>query len=157
MDFSSEKYKEYVEKKINCNKNLSNCYYTNKGELYIFNFFDRRETIDLFLEGKYSKFNEKEKDIILKYFGQRNTDKPCNLVNNKPQQPHHVILYPEYYHELVAEELYEKKDLKTGLMYLKEIQELWEKYDYEIEFLECEIIKTCRNYDNLTQLFNINN
>jgi hypothetical protein len=153
LDFSNKEYQSYINNNILKNKNLSNCYFTSKGEVYIFNFFDRRETIDLFLSGKYSKFNEEEKKIILKYHKQNNIKKPCLLVNNFPELPHHVILYPEYYYDLVAKELYEEMDLETGIEYIKKCGELWEKYDYELEFLECDIVSTCQNYDKLTLNF----
>lgn len=155
-DFEKKEYKQFIEKEIMQNKNLSNCYYTNKGELYVFNFFDRRETIDLFMSGTYSKFAEEEKKIILKYYNTPNLKKAYNLtINNVPEAPHHIILYPEYYYEKVAEELYEPKDVVEGVKYLKKHSygcgELWGCYNYDKEYLDCKITDKCViNYDNLT-------
>jgi hypothetical protein len=153
LKFDSKDYQDFINKNVVTNKNLTNCYHTDRGELYLFNFFDRRETIDLFLEGKYSKFHEREKEKILRYFGQKDIKKACNLINNFPEYPHHVILYPHYYYEHVAKELYEERDLETGIKYIESVGELWEGYDYEIEFLECNIVKSCQNYDKLTLNF----
>lgn len=155
-NFESKEYKKFIEKEIYSNKNLSNCYHTNKGELFIFNFFDRRETIDLFLKGRYSKFNEEEKKIILNYYNTPNIKRAYDLTkNNTPQAPHHVILYPEYYYELVAKELYEEKDIIKGVEYLRKYSygtgELWGVFDIEKETLYADIISNCiKNYDNLT-------
>ena len=159
-DFERKEYKQFIEKEIINNKNLSNCYHTNKGELYIFNFFDRRETIDLFIEGRYSKFTEEEKNIILKYYETPNIKKayPLFKKTNTPEAPHHVILYPEYYYEHIAKEIYEEKDVISGTEYLRKNSygcgELWGLYNYDKEYLECEIIQNCvKNYDKLTLNF----
>lgn len=158
-NFETKEYKEYIEKEVIQNKNLSNCYHTNKGELYIFNFFDRRKTVELFMQGEYSKFHEEEKKIILKYYNTPNIKKAYGLtMTNVPEAPHHVILYPEYYYDHVAKELYEEKDVNHGIEYLKKYSygcgELWGKYNMEKEYLECEITQKCvTNYDKLTLNF----
>jgi hypothetical protein len=158
-DFDSKEYKLFIEKEVMQNKNLSNCYHTDKGELYIFNFFDRRKTVDMFMKGCYSKFPESDKSIILKYYKTPDTKTAYGLTpNNIPQAPHHVILYPEYYYEYVAKELYAEKDFYSGMEYLKRYSygcgELWGKYSMEKEHLDCVITDNCvTNYDKLTLNF----
>lgn len=158
-DFERKEYKEFIDKELIVNKNLCNYYHTNKGELYIFNFFDRRETIDLFIEGRYSKFHNEEKDIILKYYETPDIKKayPLFKKTNKPEAPHHVVLYPEYYYEYVTKEIYGEKNFTDNLNYVKNNSygngELWGLFSYEKEFLECQIINDSTNiinYDNLT-------
>lgn len=56
--------------------------------------------IDLFLEGKYSKFSEKAKKTILSYW----------KFSNIPKEPldkftAHVGLYPQYYYDVYSKEL----------------------------------------------------
>jgi hypothetical protein len=144
--FSSDDviFNNYKSNIIN-NKNLSNCYSTNLGEVFIFNFFDRIETVDNFINGKYSKIINSDKELIMKFNNTPLINKKCTLVSNKPLYPMHVILYPEYYLEDIAKELGITED------YMKSIGETFSKFDINYETLDCNIVDKCHiNYDQLS-------
>lgn len=149
------KFEKYINDNIKNHPSLSNCYNTNEGMVYVFNFFDNRDVIDKFLEGKYSKFAENDKRKILNYYGCKLKKEEVTSVNTegKPIYPHHIILYPENYYLDVADELsIDKKDLKSLYNSIKDNGELWEIFDSDIETLRCDILSECEiDYDKLTE------
>lgn len=134
------KYKNVILK----NKNLSNCYCTECGEVFIFNFFDRIETVNNFVQGKYSKICKQDKEVIMKFSNTPLSNKKCSLISNQPLYPMHVILYPEYYLADIA------KELGITEEYMKKIGETFSIFDVKEETLECKITDKCQiNYNQL--------
>lgn len=128
-------YQRYCKNVLNKNKNLISCYETNKGQLHVFTLIDKKATVDKFMTGKYSKFSDKDKKLILDYWKEKNNDEACELYNDFPTSPRHVILYPQFYFEEVA------KELGMSQTYLESVGELWSMPDKTTETLDCRIIE----------------
>lgn len=83
---------------------LKNPFYEKKcsfedGVGYIFNLTSISDIVDNFVQGKYSKYPEGAKRKILLFYGSSIDKIP------RPGRRIHMALYPELYHNLVAEEI----------------------------------------------------
>jgi hypothetical protein len=113
---------EYEAKKLIKHTMLKTVYETDKGNVYVFNLRGYKNETEFFLGGEYSKFSDKAKKIILKYYN--DITEFGKLLDNRPT---HTILYPDFYREAVA------KELQIGIEYLP--IELAPLYDLEKETL----------------------
>lgn len=89
----------------------------------VYNISKYKEVVDLFIKGKYSKFPEAIKSHIYKYYQAVTSDDPWDP-NDKQGILIDVILYPEKYWDLVAEELHMHSEV------LKNIGELSSPPDF---------------------------
>jgi hypothetical protein len=102
---------------------LNNVLFENMMEIdqktiaYIFNYETFKDDWDSFLKGKYSKFSITLKDRIKNYFGAETQDWAIAK----------SFLYPNRFFELYAELL------KVDVSLLREVGELCDKYDPELE------------------------
>lgn len=87
---------------------------------YIFDFSKHAETWNYFLEGRYSRFNDNDKKMILKYF---NDNYASNLYVKS-------YLYPEYFFNDYA------SILDVDVQILKEVGELCSKPTFDSEKLK---------------------
>lgn len=136
--FFDKKNKVFQEEKdkIFEHKHLKQVFETENGDILIFNVLSLKEEVKAFLKGKYSKFPEFSKRFLRLYYGE-NIDNKEPLPNN----PYHMIFYPEVYWEKVAEELNVRVDL------LEEVYELWDKYNSQKENLNFELTKQYNNFE----------
>lgn len=124
-DFSPE-FLEFEEKEIISKDNLVACFKVEGGVLYVWDLISHSNTVAEFVGGRYSKFSEADKKIILGFFGDTNN----TLVI--PGRPIYMGLYPDKFYKVVAEEL------NVDESYLKE---LIDKYDLEEEICRLSIIE----------------
>lgn len=109
-------------------------------QLYVFDFKTYAYSLNQFINGKYSKFSPKTKDIIIKFFGNVGTISQC--VDS--------FLNPESHHSIYAE------TLNVPLNIIKDVHEICSKPDLERETLfkkipqEMELFKS--NSISLTKI-----
>lgn len=122
---------EKFEEKYLLPKNPISIHKVDEGSLYVFDLSKSMDAVDLFLEGKYSKFDEKIKAKIRYFWGDSEIIK-----SSMPMKKHHfkIILHPEYYFEEAA------KELGVPLEYLKQVGELMNKPDKKEETWEQKTI-----------------
>lgn len=118
-------YKAFEDKYIFENEYISNCYNVEDGSIYIFDITVFYDTVEKFLNGRYSKFEEKAKTIIRRYWGDTN----WGIDEIMKGRSYHIMFYPEKYYELAAEEL------GVNIEYLRRIGELCSKFDRNDETL----------------------
>lgn len=89
---------EEVVLKFAIPEQYSNCYY-------------------LFLEGKYSQFDEEYKQLLCRYFGKES-------IREGHKVTEYNTIYPQAYkRRQIAEYLYDKKDVEAGLKLIQEVLE----------------------------------
>lgn len=120
-------FREYEKNTIMTCENLVACYNTQNHFVYVFNLIEWVNEVMFFLEGKYSKFSDKAKLVILKWAG------GSQLTKRKIEGfTVHIALFPEYYHEDIAKELG-----YSTTKYVTDCWEMWSKPDtYEETFSE---------------------
>lgn len=127
--------------------NVTSCFKTEKGYVYVIDMLEWADDIVLFLEGKYSQFSQKAKDEICSYY---NLD--VNRRRPFPIKTVHMALFPEYYYESCAKELgYTNSNGAVNVAYLQECVELWSKPDVERETFDQKIVgedKCCPQKEN---------
>lgn len=131
-DFESSVFKAFEKKNLLAHPDLHKCYDVEGGRIYVFDMVRHSDTVDKFLEGKYSKFSEKDKRKILSYHDASLEKEP------RPGRYIHMTLYPELYYEQVARDL-EGVSVET----LREVGELTNRYDKTNETLNIKIIGEC--------------
>lgn len=98
--------------------------------VYTFDFSDDEHNWSVFLEGKYSLFDDEHKKRIREYYG----------INTANYAFIHSYLYPEYYYEQYAEFLSNRDiDVPDTLRCIKEIGELCDKPNFEKETLKIKV------------------
>ena len=86
-----------------------------------------RSQFDLFLKSKYSQLDENYKQQICSYFGKKSYG-DTHIVTE------YNTLYPQdFKRKLIAERLYDKKDIATGLKILNEVGEVLDSPDLNRE------------------------
>lgn len=124
-DYNKE-FLDFEEKEITSKSNVVACFKVEGGILYVWDLVTHSNSVAEFVQGRYSKFTEADKKIILSYFG----DSTNTLVI--PGRPIYMGLYPDKFYKVVAEEL------NVDESYLKE---LINKYDLEEEICHLPIIE----------------
>lgn len=124
-------FESFEKRQLLRNPYFESCYSVKGGKVYIFDISSHHETIEKFVQGKYSKLSEVVKKRILAYH-EASMDKIP-----KPGRYIHMSLYPELYYELVEYELETHG--------LKEVGELMDIPDKEKETLTIEIIGKCED------------
>ena len=94
--------------------------------VYVFDFSGFHQSWSAFIAGKYSEFNEHDKEVILNFFG----------VNNEVANTIESYLHPEYYHDDYAEEL------KIAITTLQEVHETCDKPDLAKETFKQALLKS---------------
>ena len=100
------------------------------------------DNFNLFIKGKYSKFDDEYKKIIVSYFG--NT----TVKDNYSVTEYNTIYPQDFKRKQIAERLYDKKDIKEGLKLIDEV--------LDIPDLQRETFKTIEELQTTNQL-NITN
>tara|TARA_R110000744_G_scaffold146975_1_gene259908 strand:+ start:73 stop:738 length:666 start_codon:yes stop_codon:yes gene_type:complete len=93
--------------------------------LYIFDFSKYKHDWNALVKGKYSKFDQKTKDIITKFFGE--VGKITEYVES--------YIYPEYYHKDVADQL------AVPINVIEKVWELTDRPDIDKETLKLKLPK----------------
>lgn len=106
--------------------NLLACFKVQGGMVYVWDLIYFSNTVAEFVQGRYSKFTEKDKKIIMTYFGGAD-DKTV-----RPGRLAYMGLYPEEFYDVVGQELNVEK---------KYLTELVKKYDVEDEICHLPIIE----------------
>lgn len=128
-------YNMFEEEKIMKNKLISNCYILDSGTVYIYDLNIYEDTIQKFLNGKYSKFKPVIKDRIFSYHG---INKTFNTPRN--DDPVSCALNPSIYYDVVADEL----GYEDSTYLRQEVGELCSKFDVEKETLVADVISQCK-------------
>jgi hypothetical protein len=133
-----EIFERFLETTIYTNKNLQSSYdLEDDGKLFVFDISEHWKTVALFIEGKYSKFDNKIKTIIRTFW----EDSPINY--NVPQLGHDfkIIFHPELYFETAAEEL------GVSVSLLKKVGELMSPPDIQKEQIKIKLNDTEKIFD----------
>lgn len=89
---------------------------------------------NLFIQGKYSNFDESYKTVITNYFGRK-------IIKDNYTVTEYNVIYPQEYKRLqIAERLYDKNSIKEGLKLIKEV--------LDPPNLDKEIYKTIEQLEN---------
>lgn len=121
-------------------------------ELCIFCMKDFKNTIDMFLAGSYSEYDEKDKKIVLESYGFTKTDKTAYTPEDVKKENFkgvnkylYVVFYPNKFRKEIAEYYSNCKNLfdneKEALSVLKEVKEFCQIYDLEKETYVKKLIK----------------
>jgi len=138
VDYTDTQKKVFDQFERRCllkNPYFDKCYNVETGKVYIFDLSSYQDTVKHFLKGKYSQFSDAVKRKVMKYHGAAIDDKEV-----RPGRYIHMSLYPELYHEHVANELE-----TVPLEEIKKVKELINVYDKKKETLEIRIVGECQS------------
>lgn len=112
-------FHHYLQHLKDKNKNILDILDQEDEIVIVFNVPDKYlKNFNLFINGKYSKFDEDYKQVVCNYFGKRS-------INDSHIVSEYNTLYPQdFKRKYIAERIYEKKDIERGLKILNEVYEV---------------------------------
>lgn len=121
-------FHHYLQHLKDKNKNIIEYIDQEDEMIIVFTIPDKYlKNFDLFIRGKYSKFDEDYKQIVCNYFGKRS-------INDSHIVSEYNTLYPqEFKRKFIAKRIYEEKDMQKGLKILNEIYEVLDPPNLEKE------------------------
>lgn len=121
-------YHHYQEHLKDRNKNVLDILDYEDEIVIVFNVPEKhKKDFDLFIIGKYSKFDEDYKEQIGNYFGKKS-------ISDTYVVTEYNTIHPQpFKRKLIAERLFEKKDLAIGLKILEEVGEVLDPPDMNKE------------------------
>ena len=118
-------FKNFETKYLKSHRLLKSYYNLADKQIYVFNFKSYKYDFDQFINGHYSKFSLKSKDLILTYFSEY----------GKISEYIKSFLDPGNYHEIYAE------NLGVNINLIREVHEICSKPDFEKECLKEKILQ----------------
>jgi Txe/YoeB family toxin of Txe-Axe toxin-antitoxin module len=141
VDREGDTFRKFEKSVLLSNDKLKACYRVVGGMVYIFDLIQWSDEVAYLLEGKYSKFSDKAKRLVHEFWRDpfMGLKKPIDLTE-PPTHYFHMIFNPHLYYDKVSQI---DLDGITTPEELKEMGELWSKFNVQKETLQIEIEDDC--------------